>query len=1013
MSSSLDRFRPSDGDFEKRSAQGEPNGFHNGASLDPMETAVAKFKKRLTQEELENFQRTTFKDVVHELDRIQREQEQFQNMVNLARIDTFLKGIEQLGKIVEVFLNTSSIVCFIWGPIKFVVQTSSSFLESFEFFLEAYEEIGNNLPIVEDYRAVLEMGDAVRRGYERVYIDILEFHKNAIRFCSGNVWRKLFRATWKNYATQFKGTIERIYRHRQLIESQAAMKHYHQSKAHMDLSQQHLQFSQQQAQAQSEQSQAQFQFVAQQFQQSQEHIMQYERDIEEINSKWNKLMEEEHQKKRLAVTEWLAAANCEVLHDAFCAIKEDYPHTGRWILEDKIICNWKDSDEPETPIVWMHGIPGAGKTILASIIIQRCIESCKQIPEHSTSYFYCKDGDPEMNNALDVYKGILNQLVAQHPYLVPHCYEKRLSGADVSLRSPALAKQLLEVLCAAIPKQYIIIDGLDECEPHERKEILKFFVKLAELSCETEPAGKLRVLFISQDYMEIRKIIVESKAKPKILCLTPDHNRDDISNFVEYWVKKIQVKHDISPLQQDYIRCNTVSKARGMFLYAKLVSENLFKQPTREQLLSEIDQPHKFPDDLKEAYQRIISRIKRNTIPEEWESAKKLLGWMVCAKRPLSWIEMQVAISMDLENETIEFDDRKLRFHIYDTCGSLVHVLPGDRIQLVHSTAKIYLLSDSTGDIHEPSVECDLAVLCLQYLTFECFYEGDELTDERLQELATDGFLAFEDYAVAKWFHHVNAIIRLGSKLLSAAEWDERLDKLSSALENFVTRYEGEKWHDQILSVSEKVCEAYRNQPFYKNLLAISSHIYRHQEKGFEARNEVSINSLSLALKRNRKLLESPPEGLKPEETRKLSEFYGERRYKCLKITCIYFYEGFKDGKSRNKHLDRHDRPFHCTDENCLYSESGFSSNKELESHLRSYHPELSELANSFKSTLKKAVVGKWTCHICGKNFTRKFHKDNHIRSHNGERPHSCPECGKAFTRKNDMLRHQKLHERR
>lgn len=88
--------------------------------------------------------------------------------------------------------------------------------------------------------------------------------------------------------------------------------------------------------------------------------MQYERDIEEINRRWDKLMEEEHEKKRLAVTEWLAAANCDVLHDAFCTIRERYPDTGRWILEDKIISAWKDSDEPETPLVWMHGIPGAG-----------------------------------------------------------------------------------------------------------------------------------------------------------------------------------------------------------------------------------------------------------------------------------------------------------------------------------------------------------------------------------------------------------------------------------------------------------------------------------------------------------------------------------------------------------------------------------------------------------------------------------------------------------------------------
>jgi hypothetical protein len=97
-------------------------GYHTTSPSDPLESAVAKFKKRLTQEELNSFEKTAFIDVLHELDRIQREQEQFKKMVNLARIDSFIKGMEQFGKIVEVFLNASKLVCFIWGPIKFILQ---------------------------------------------------------------------------------------------------------------------------------------------------------------------------------------------------------------------------------------------------------------------------------------------------------------------------------------------------------------------------------------------------------------------------------------------------------------------------------------------------------------------------------------------------------------------------------------------------------------------------------------------------------------------------------------------------------------------------------------------------------------------------------------------------------------------------------------------------------------------------------------------------------------------------
>lgn len=84
-----------------------------------------------------------------------------------------------------------------------------------------------------------------------------------------------------------------------------------------------------------------------------------------------------------------------------------------------------------------------------------------------------------------------------------------------------------------------------------------------------------------------------------------------------------------------------------------------------------------------------MSRIKQNTSLEEWKIAQKLLGWMVCARRPLKWHEIQGAVSIDPAEQTIDFDDRKLRIHIRDLCGSLIQVLPGDRVELVHSTAKM------------------------------------------------------------------------------------------------------------------------------------------------------------------------------------------------------------------------------------------------------------------------------------------------------------------------------------
>jgi hypothetical protein len=123
-----------------------------------------------------------------------------------------------------------------------------------------------------------------------------------------------------------------------------------------------------------------------------------------------------------------------------------------------------------------------------------------------------------------------------------------------------------------------------------------------------------------------------------------------------------------------------------MFLYAKLVMDNLYNQPTRGDMIEAIKLEN-FPDGLKEAYERIVKRIKHTAHEKEWQKALKLLGWMVCCKRQLTWKEVQVALSIDIDNQTIDYDDRRLRRHIHDICGSLVQV-SGDRVALVHSTAK-------------------------------------------------------------------------------------------------------------------------------------------------------------------------------------------------------------------------------------------------------------------------------------------------------------------------------------
>lgn len=76
--------------------------------------ALARFKGHLSLAEQEEFGFTTLEDVQKTIAQIQSTQGSERRMRNLTRIKAFLEAMEQYGKVVEVFLNVSDILAFVW-----------------------------------------------------------------------------------------------------------------------------------------------------------------------------------------------------------------------------------------------------------------------------------------------------------------------------------------------------------------------------------------------------------------------------------------------------------------------------------------------------------------------------------------------------------------------------------------------------------------------------------------------------------------------------------------------------------------------------------------------------------------------------------------------------------------------------------------------------------------------------------------------------------------------------------
>lgn len=149
---------------------------------------------------------------------------------------------------------------------------------------------------------------------------------------TATVWRQIFRSTWKDFRARFKQILSGLSQHKQLIAEQASLLHFQQS-----------------------QSDSQKTLL---------HIQQYEQDRSDNLIRYKQQEEAERNKNFCTVLEWIAAAHTTKHdHDLYCSTRREYRRSGEWILRDERVQNWKECDIPISSVLWLNGIPGAGKLI--------------------------------------------------------------------------------------------------------------------------------------------------------------------------------------------------------------------------------------------------------------------------------------------------------------------------------------------------------------------------------------------------------------------------------------------------------------------------------------------------------------------------------------------------------------------------------------------------------------------------------------------------------------------------
>ncbi|EEQ35613.1 hypothetical protein McanMca71_002980 [Microsporum canis] len=452
--------------------------------------------------------------------------------------------------------------------------------------------------------------------------------------------------------------------------------------------------------------------------------------------------------------------------------------TGEWAIEHQAFKEWKNTNPS---ILWMHGKPGSGKTVLSSSIIEHLREEYDSRPDVLLSYFYFDFGTPAKQSATNCLRYLLSRLVTKSlevPHELRDLYVKKCNfGSETPALLDLTAIFKLFAESKDVQNIFLVIDALDECPAHNRQELLDFLRTISSWS-----PSNLHVFLTSRPESDIKEalspISIVTSVSVGGSSITRDitnHIRSQLSS--EPALKKLPIK------LKSEIESKLIADADGMFRWVDCQLNELKRCRTKALLIKTLET---LPKTLDGTYERILQSIPTNY----QDYARRALWWLVEARRPLSVGEVAEAAVLDSDDE-IPFDPEARFFNpqedILEILGSLVSVAQrkpdnddGDEevrstrsaasanegcgeLRLSHFSVKEYLISAHPLSCENPLVGkfyVDKALVssfilrsCLQYIFHYTESDSRAATKDDLDEFP------LLRYACEFWFAYSTAAI--------------------------------------------------------------------------------------------------------------------------------------------------------------------------------------------------------------------------------------------------------------
>ncbi|KAM0541045.1 hypothetical protein ACHAPJ_013405 [Fusarium lateritium] len=489
-------------------------------------------------------------------------------------------------------------------------------------------------------------------------------------------------------------------------------------------------------------------------------------------SEKDKADREEHDK----ILDWLTSLDYTAKYNQYMDICQ--PGTGQWFLDSDTYTDWKSTTGDA---LLCHGVPGVGKTILASIIIHDLTELAVRDSSIAIAYVYCNYLEQDDQSAEGLMCGLLKQL-SKRSCPLPECV-RDLYYTTGSKSRPALGGILatLQSVISTYSKTFFVVDALDECRvPNGTQRI--FLDRLFRLvsDCRVNLLATSRTIPQTMDQFEGRKVELRAHS-------------DDIRQYLENNMQGLPfcIRDDAS--LQTQITTEIAQAVGGIFLLARLYINSFQDKTTPRDVKRalanfqkrKVSNPDKedFIQVLDEEYDKAMERINPQQ-PGLEQLAKKTLMWLALSRRSLKAGELLHALATKLDEDTFGKDDIPSVKDVASVCAGLITVNPKTNdVSLIHYTTQEYFTNHK--DRWFPHAEDDMAKVSMAYISFAAKHIkqmevlGNMAVDTEAHTPTRWDFLG---YARHNWGHHARDAANVSHEVISFLDVAENFKEAGKAL---------------------------------------------------------------------------------------------------------------------------------------------------------------------------------------------------------------------------------------